>query len=396
MTNKMTVVMIGGVSLMRSFAKLPVNKILVARTPNDPALYSREYNQAYVIDDPVKQPDKVIDQLINIAKHCDVVPVLYYAEDKILLLISRNREKLLKHYNFLMPSSEVVEACSDKFLFEKLARKHDLLVPKCINTSEITNDTNIKKDFGFPCIVKPLLKEGRDNIAKIKDGKPQKALLIQNQEELINILEVVNNSNNDYILQEYVEGGEELIYSFHAFADENNNAIEYYVGKKIRTYPSVAGVSTFVELIDDPEVARLGIELLKNLKVTGPVKIDFKKDITRDKYYLLELNLRFNLWNALGAHCGINLAEIAYKYSNGIPYEPVRTYKTGICWLAFRDDYRAYVEDYGPTEAMPLKSWLLSLRRAKVYRVFSWRDPLPAIISSTRFWGKKIKSLFKR
>jgi len=394
MTKKTNVVYIGGISLLRSFSKLPVNLILVARNKKDVVLFSREYDSSYVIADPLKEPDKVINQLVDIARQCDNAPVLYYAEDIMLLLISRNRERLQKYYKFLMPDTDLIENCADKLLFSELARKHDLPVPQGMCAHKIENITDIENTIGFPCIVKPLLKEGRPDLEKLVDGKPQKALLVKNHDELKNFLEAVNHSKNNFILQEYISGGEDQIYSFHAYADENSKPIEYYVGKKIRTYPSTAGVSTSIELVENLEVVRLGTEILQKLKVKGPIKIDFKKDIVRNKLYLLELNLRYSLWNSLGTYCGINLIEVAYKYNCEIPYEPVRIYKTGILWLALRNDYRSFVEDYRPAGELTLISWLGSLMRARVYSVFSWRDPLPAIVANIRYWGRIIKRLF--
>ena len=57
--------------------------------------------------------------------------------------------------------------------------------------------------------------------------------------------------------------------------------------------------------------------------------------------------------------------------------EPVTDYRTGVRWLSFGNDARAFVRDYGPDGDLTLTEWLWSLRGEKIHDVFSWRDPQP-------------------
>jgi hypothetical protein len=58
-----------------------------------------------------------------------------------------------------------------------------------------------------------------------------------------------------------------------------------------------------VRLVANDEVMRLGWETTERLGLTGLIKIDFKHDVARDRYYVLEVNLRSTLWNH-PVHCG--------------------------------------------------------------------------------------------
>ena len=53
--------------------------------------------------------------------------------------------------------------------------------------------------------------------------------------------------------------------------------------------------------------------MLERLAFVGVVKLDYKRDPRTGRFYLLEVNPRFNLWNHLGAAAGVNLPLLAYR-----------------------------------------------------------------------------------
>jgi predicted ATP-grasp superfamily ATP-dependent carboligase len=130
-------------------------------------------------------------------------------------------------------------------------------------------------------------------------------------------------------------------------------------------------------LVKHPELMRLGREVSQALGLVGPVKLDFKRDPLDERLYLFEVNPRFTLWCYLGAVCGVNLPKIAYSDLVGETCELPSDYRTGVRWLSFGNDFRAFVRDYGPRGGLSLVDWILSYRGQKIYDIFSWRDPLP-------------------
>ena len=69
------------------------------------------------------------------------------------------------------------------------------------------------------------------------------------------------------------------------------------------------------------------------------MKIDFKRDPRTGSFYVLELNPRFNLWNHLGAACGVNLMRIAHDYLEGSRGPLECTYRTGVRWLSLDNTF---------------------------------------------------------
>ena len=116
--------------------------------------------------------------------------------------------------------------------------------------------------------------------------------------------------------------------------------------------------------------------------------MDFKRHATSGRYYLLEINTRFNLWHYLGAKNGVNLPRVAYEYlrfGRRASHVPARlAYR----WLSFYYDRLAAREaKLGTTR------WLWSLAQApKVYAIFSWRDPAPFV----RYWRGRLQRRLRR
>ena len=84
--------------------------------------------------------------------------MLFYEEDRELLLISRYRERLGRHFRFVVPDPVLVEDLVDKGRFQALARRLDLPVPpaRVLNPSM----DPVPLDLEFPVALKPIVRRG--------------------------------------------------------------------------------------------------------------------------------------------------------------------------------------------------------------------------------------------
>ena len=121
-------------------------------------------------------------------------------------------------------------------------------------------------------------------------------------------------------------------------------------------------------------------------------EMDFKRSAANGRFYLLEINTRFNLWHHLGAKNGVNLPRVAYDYLvHGARPRPLQA-KLAYRWLSFSYDRLAYRELAAAGKLGPLR-WLWSLIQApKVYAIFSWTDPAPFL----RYWRGRLARRLQR
>jgi len=107
---------LGDTDLLRALrlARVPC---AVAEPPDEPAHYSRLARYSLAWADPKEQPDLLLRSLEQFAASTAAQPVLFYDEDRYVILISRERDRLARHFRFVVPSRELVEDVVDKSRF---------------------------------------------------------------------------------------------------------------------------------------------------------------------------------------------------------------------------------------------------------------------------------------
>ena len=366
--------LLGGVNLVRALGLARVPVIVAAADAWTPAMASR-YSIGRCALPPVAQREAVVERLVRVGEIltgglCTRVP-LFYGDDDWLGLVQDFRDALAPYFAFVLPDPAVSRALHSKALFQALAECRGLPVPRRLEWDELA-------EFDAPVLVKPKMKTGWDSSAihsKMFGGVGKARIFAEGREVLREPLAAA--LREELAIQEYIPGDDRTLWSFHGFADEQGQLLAWFIGRKIRTYPPLTGDSSYLELTHDAALARLGTELVQRIGLKGVFKMDFKRHAASGRFYLLEVNARFNLWHYLGAKAGVNLAQVAYDYvtrgERPAPLQPPARYR----WLAPRLDYLAY-RSLAARGELSAARWLASLAGArKVYDLFSWTDPMP-------------------
>jgi D-aspartate ligase len=371
-----TAVLCGDLNMLRCFVGTSVSAVVVTASGDSPVVHSRHCTRKHVIAPPSEER-RAISDLEALGRVLGGRPPLFYGTDAMLLLISRNRSTLERSFRFRLPPAQLIEDLVDKDRFAELGRRLKLPIPETLGSDEIRSAGDIERSIGLPCVFKPNVHVGWFKSRAEHGLSPHKALVAETPAELERHLAEVRSHSSAFVVQRYVPGGEDQIYSYHAYLGAGSRPLGEFSGRKLRTYPKHAGVSTLLSLVKDSEVMDLGRQIVKRLDLVGPVKIDFKRDCESGQTWLLEVNARFTLWNHLGMANGVNLPLIAYKDLMGEPVQAPADFGTDVRWLSFGNDFRAYLRDYRPNDRLSLSAWLRSLKGPMIYDVFSWDDPVP-------------------
>jgi predicted ATP-grasp superfamily ATP-dependent carboligase len=394
-------VVIGDLLLLHCFLGTGIPIISVPRSDDDVTRYSRLFRPSGLTIQDLQNRGEIffLEKLLDISQHAGNRPVLFFGDDQILSFVMRHRDILQRHFRMTLPSSEMLLACGEKGHFNDLAVSHNLPVPRGINGTVDLCSQQVAREIGFPCVFKPSSHVGWHQAVseQTEDRMPRKVLVADNIDTCATALSRMREFSDEFVIQECIEGGEDEIYSFHTYRPASGPGSAFFVGQKIRTYPSANGESTFLKLVHNAEVHRMGLEIVRMLDIRGPVKIDFKRDPGRDnKFYLLEVNLRFTLWNYLGASCGVNLPLLAYQDACSLPQKLPHTYRTDINWLHFENDARTFFKDYLPSGQLSVFAWITTLMQPKVCAIFAWQDPLPFFVQASRSVLRVTKQLSRR
>ena len=371
---------INALGLIRSFAKKNIKSIVVDSSKSY-AFFSK-YCNGIIVSDPIKTPDNFILDLINYGKTLKNKGFLIPTNDEWLFPISRNQKELEKYFVFSMSENKVIEDCSDKTKLYEFAKKFDIPHPKTffLNTTDQIND--IKKEIPYPCILKPTITVGYVEKLKTKG----RVFRLENEKELDEIVEKIKKARLNtipHVLQEYIIGGVENLYTITTYSNKSNDIIAYSTGHKIRQNPPDAGTIISGKVTQEPVLFDLAQRLIKNINFYGIANTEFKKDDKDGRFKLIEINPRPGKWNYSVTASGINMPYIALKEAEGEAQKPISPSKQSLIWIVFIEDFlfslflfkkRGYKEF-----SISFKQWRKSIKGKKIFPIFDIKDLGPFI-----------------
>ncbi len=358
---------LGDMDLLRALGLAGIPCVVVAE-PGEPTRYSRFARVVLDWADAWDRPDALLESLEKFGAAQAVPPVLFYEEDRELLLVSRYRERLRRYFRFVVPDAELVEDLVDKGRFQALAQRLDLPVPaaRVLNPSA----DPVPLDLEFPVALKPIVRRG-DRWTPIAGSA--KALRVDTPTTLVALWPRLAATGIPVLLQQLIRGPETAIESYHVYAGDHGETVGEFTGRKIRTWPTSHGDSTALEITDAADVRALGRDLVTRLGLRGVAKFDFKRG-PDGRLYLLEVNPRFTLWHHLGARAGVNIPAIVYGDLVGLPRPGVRQARAGARWCKPWDDVAA-----ARAAGVSFVRWLPWALGCDALRVVAWDDPMPLI-----------------
>lgn len=383
---------VGDLSLVRALGRGGIPVAVAPREPDSPIRLSRYC--AAVVNTPswVDDPGSALAAIIDWARQQPAAPVLFYQGDHDLLAASHGRDLLAPHLRCILPPPELVDDLVDKIRFAALAELRSLPVPMTRTVRRGTDPAGDLRTWPrFPCVLKPTTRSPR--FAHL--ARHQKAIRVENRDELMGLVSLIESYESDFILQEAIEGGEERIESYHAYVRPGGQVMGEFTGQKLRTAPRRYGFSTYVEITDNEEVRRMGRSILETLGFSGVAKIDFKRDARSGRLYLLEINPRFNLWHHPGAAAGVSLPALVYRDcvepGSARPAGPARP---GVRWVSLRDDVRV-VKEYRAAGELSVARWLAQMATVTINESLLFRDPLPGLAGLGGILRRKVGRLFR-
>jgi len=368
------VVLLGGLNIVRALGMAQIPVIVASSQRDTPSMASRHCVGTVALP-PFTDREAVVEALVRTgralaAQHGAPLP-LFYDNDDRLALVQDYRAALAPHFALLLNEPGLADALLEKSRFQALAEHRGLPVPRRLDWDALAAERG-------PVLVKPRTRTAWDSSSvrlTLFGGAGKARVFASGAEALANPL--VGQLAGQLSFQEFVPGGDDAIWSFHGFAAPGGEVLEWFVGRKIRTFPALTGDSSYLRLARDESLVALGRRIAARLGLAGVFKMDFKRSGANGRFYLFEINTRFNLWHYLGAKNGVNLPRVAYDFLVGRKYPERATAQTRYRWVDLQYDWRAFRE-LKAQGRISSAQWLWSLAQApKVYDLFAWDDPAP-------------------
>ena len=341
-------VLLGGVNLVRALGLAGIPAIIATPDPYEPAFASR-YCVGGGLLPPWERPEAAVDALVDLGERLRQrlgrrVPLVFGSDDA-LAVIYAHRERLERYFLFLINDPKVANGLITKDRFQALAEEYGLPVPRGLRWG--ADGAGSVGAAPGAVLVKPRDKSDWHHSALCQRlfGGDAKALIFESGAQAASHPDLAR-FHESLTFQEYVPGGDGELWSYHGFADESGEVLASFVGRKIRTYPTLTGESAFIELAHDERLSALGRQIARRCPIKGVFKMDFKRDPRTGEWYLLEVNARYNLWHYLAACNGLNLVGTAYDYlvHGRRPAQAEGAYSTRYRWISMQLDFKAFRE----------------------------------------------------
>jgi len=229
-------------------------------------------------------------------------------------------------------------------------------------------------DGKFPLVIKPAIKQNFIYETKVK------AWSAANRAELTSYFEKAATfvPPGETMIQDLIPGGSEQLFGYCAFF-KNGSAVGSMVTQYKRQHPPLFGRScTLVETVERPEVELLGNKFLKAMDYYGLVEMEFKLDPRDGQYKLLDVNARTWGYHALGAAAGVDFAGMLFEDQIGKDVQPARA-RPKVSWIRLATDFPVGILSVLRRQSSPA-SYLKSITTFNVESVFSFSDPMPAVV----------------
>jgi predicted ATP-grasp superfamily ATP-dependent carboligase len=316
--------------------------------------------------------------------------VLVPMHDDNVLFVARHYEELIRHFRFLVPDPETTQALVSKSGCRALATKAGVPQPQTISISSEQDVAKILGQVRYPVLIKPVFSRSWQT-PEAQELVGGKVVVVENDQHLVDQFALLSGLDNRLVLEELVPGPDRHLVYYIGYFDENSNPLASFVGVKERVIPVHFGSASYVVSRNDPRVIELSTRFMKHVGYKGHVGIEYKYDDRDDSFKLIEVNVRFGLWDGLPALCGIDFARINYQYLLGERVRCSPSFEDGLKWISFERDVRAFAK-YRREGVLTFGEWVRSISTGRRdFAVFALDDPMPFIRSTVSFLTDQVR-----
>lgn len=334
-----------------------------------------------------ESPAEWMELLDLVASRLVTPAVLFATADPHCIWVAQHAEHLRRSFRFLLPAAETVERIVNKREQYAVAEAAGIPIPTTFYPESVAEVQRIADTLSYPVILKP----HRAHLGR-KRLKNRKVLVLNSPKELL-LVYTKYAVGGTFMIQDIIPGGDDALFSYSAFWDEDGRERAWLTRQKLRQYPPTFGDGSCQRTVDAPAVADLSRRLLSAFNYRGLVGVEFKWDIRDKTYRLMEINARTVSGNQLAISAGIDFPWIAYRHLSGFNDAPTPPFQTQVKYVNEEWDVQAFWA-LRKAGRLTFWSWVSSLRGTKAWALSALDDPLPLLAGIWRFVSRVLARVF--
>ena len=381
---------LGGLAIMRSLGSVGVTVYGVDADPKSACFISRYCRRKFIkqLNDG-KAPD-YLDYILRIGEQLRGRAILIPTSDELSVFVAEYAVELGRYFIFPKNDPILVKTLISKEGMYSLAKKHDLPTAETFFPKTIDDVVAYAGDVSFPVMLKGI----HGNRLQLRTGK--KMVIVHSKDELIENYKLLEDPHlPNLMIQEYIPGGDDYIYIFNGYFNDQSDCLAAFTGHKIRQYPVHVGCASLGVCIWNEKVAKTTTQFMKTIGYKGVLDIGYRWDPRDGQYKVLDINPRVGqAFRLFVANNGMDVVRAMYldlngqKVTNGVQREGRR-------WIIEDYDLESSM-DYFREGTLTFGEWVKSFKGVEEGAWFSWKDPLPFLKMCSILTKKGFRWTFKK
>lgn len=345
-----------GLGIARSLGRLGIPVYTIESVPSSPVFNSRYNRDAFLwsIDD--KSELESIEFLSHTSKKIGRQPLLIPTTDYAAMFVARNAGHLREYFRFPeQPEGLVDSLCSKKEMY-LLAKRVGIPTPETVFPQNRRDVNDFLRTAVFPVMLKAI--DG----TRLCERAGKKMFIVDSPQELLGLYDRVEEATEpNLMLQEYIPGGEDSVWMFNGYFNQNSDCLAGFTGKKIRQCPAYTGYTSLGICLRNHTVDSLTRSFMKGIGYRGVLDVGYRYDARDGQYKVLDVNPRIGATFRL--FVGDNGLDVARAFYLDMTMQQVPT--TKICegrkWVVEDRDLSSSVR-YWRDGKLSVRQWLSSFR----------------------------------
>jgi D-aspartate ligase len=334
-------------------------------------------------------PQRLVEALLACARAIGQRCILIPATDDATLFVADQAGLLCESFIFPERSAELVRALASKKSMYFLARKHQIPTPETSFPQRRGDVIEFMERATFPVMLKAI--DG----SRLYQRTGKKMFIVRTKSELLETYDRAEDPDApNLMLQEYIPGGDDVVWMFNGYFDRDSECLLSFTGKKIRQCPIHTGATSLGICLKNDTVDQITRRFMRAVGYRGILDIGYRFDARDGLYKVLDINPRIGATFRLfvGEH-GMDVARALYYDLTGsaVPNDHARE---GRKWIAEDTDFVSSVR-YLRERSITLKQWWTSSRGINEYAYFASDDLFPILPMILRRSAELVRRIYR-
>lgn len=359
---------------MRSLGSKKIPMYAVDDAPKDASMLSKYCRKKFIKKYDENNQKDYLDYLLWIGSRINRRTILIPTSDELSVFVADHDDQLARHFNFTHNDPDLVKKLISKKGMYQLALEHDIPTPTTLFPRDFDEVKEFAEQVTFPVMLKGILGN------RLQERTNQKMVIVRSKEELFKNYKWLEDPDSpNLMIQEYIPGGDDQVYIFNGYFNEQSECLASFTGFKIRQFPIHTGCASLGECSWIEEVSSQTKNFMKKIGYKGILDIGYRLDPRDGRYKVLDVNPRLGgAFRLFVAENDMDVARTLYLDLTDQEIPPVIP-REGRRWLIEDFDIMSTFH-YFQEGSLTIWQWMRSFKGVEEGAWFNWKDPVPFIV----------------